>query len=57
MCFFVLRPTVLNELRLAGLSIDGPRELHDTYRVDKGGKGSFDRVMRGLAALRRHGVD
>ena len=42
---------------LVGLSIDGPREIHDTYRVDKGGKGSFDRVMRGLAALRRHGVE
>jgi uncharacterized protein len=42
---------------LVGLSIDGPREVHDTYRVDKGGKGSFDRVMSGLEALRRHGVD
>src|SRR5258708_1401704 len=42
---------------LVGLSIDGPAHLHDTYRVDKGGKGSFDRVMRGLAALRRHDVD
>jgi uncharacterized protein len=30
---------------LVGVSIDGPREIHDTYRVDKGGKGSFDRVM------------
>jgi uncharacterized protein len=42
---------------LVGLSIDGPAKLHDAYRVDKGGKGSFDRVMAGLAALRRHGVD
>jgi uncharacterized protein len=42
---------------LVGLSIDGPRELHDTYRVDKGGKGSFGRVMKGLAVLRRHGVE
>ena len=42
---------------LVGLSIDGPREIHDTYRVDKGGKGSFDRVMAGLDVLRRHGVD
>jgi uncharacterized protein len=42
---------------LVGLSIDGPPELHDAYRVDKGGKGTFDRVMAGLAVLRRHGVD
>ncbi|MGE5227847.1 MAG: anaerobic sulfatase maturase [Planctomycetaceae bacterium] len=41
---------------LVGLSIDGPREVHDTYRVDKGGKGSFDRVMEGLDVVRRHGV-
>ena len=42
---------------LVGLSIDGPRELHDAYRVDKGGKGSFDRVMRGLRFLREHDVE
>ena len=42
---------------LVGLSVDGPREIHDTYRVDKGGKGSFDRVIAGLAALQRHGVE
>ncbi len=42
---------------LVGISIDGPRDVHDAFRVDKGGKGSFDRVMRGLAALRRHGVE
>ena len=37
---------------LVGVSIDGPKEIHDTYRVDKGGKGSFDRVMAGLSHLR-----
>lgn len=42
---------------LVGLSIDGPREINDRHRVDKGGKGSFDRVMRGLECLQRHGVD
>lgn len=42
---------------LVGLSIDGPRRLHDRYRVDKGGKGSFDRVVRGLECLKRHGVE
>jgi uncharacterized protein len=42
---------------LVGLSIDGPREMHDAFRVNKGGKGSFDQVMRGLAVLREHGVE
>lgn len=42
---------------LVGVSIDGPREIHDTYRVTRGGGGSFDRVMRGLDALRGAGVE
>ena len=42
---------------LVGLSVDGPRELHDAYRVDRRGQGTFDRVMEGWRALRRHGVD
>jgi len=42
---------------LVGLSVDCPREMHDAYRVDKGGRGTFDDVMRGWACLRRHGVD
>ena len=42
---------------LVGLSIDGPRELHDAYRVDKGQKPTFDAVMRGLESLKKHGVE
>lgn len=42
---------------LVGLSVDGPRELHDTYRVDKRGQGSFDRVMAGYAHLRAADVN
>jgi len=42
---------------LIGLSIDGPRELHDAYRVDKGGQPTFDRVMRGMGVLKRNKVD
>ncbi len=42
---------------LVGLSVDGPRELHDTYRLDRRGKGTFDLVMKGWQALRRHEVD
>ncbi len=32
---------------LVGLSVDGPRALHDRYRVDRLGQGTFERVMRG----------
>jgi len=42
---------------LMGISIDGPQYLHDAHRVDKGGKGTFDKVMRGLRLLQKHGVD
>jgi len=42
---------------LVGVSIDGPADIHDTYRVDKGGKPTYDRVIRGLDVLKRHGVD
>jgi uncharacterized protein len=42
---------------LVGLSLDGPRELHDTYRVDKKGRSSFDRVVAGLEMLKKHDVE
>ncbi|MBK8175855.1 MAG: anaerobic sulfatase maturase [Rhodospirillales bacterium] len=41
---------------LVGLSLDGPRELHDRYRVDKRGRGTFDAVWRAAQLLREHGV-
>jgi uncharacterized protein len=39
---------------LVGLSVDGPQDLHDTYRVDKGGNPTFEKVMRGLELLKKH---
>jgi len=41
---------------LVGVSLDGPCYLHDRYRRDMGGAGSFDAVMRGVRALQRHDV-
>ncbi len=41
---------------LIGLSIDGPKELHDTYRVTKNQEGTFDKVMKGLDFLKKHEV-
>ena len=42
---------------LLGVSLDGPRHCHDAYRRDPGGAPTFDRVMDGVALLRRHGVE
>ena len=42
---------------LVGISIDGPRELHDFYRVNKGGEPTFDAVMAGIGYLKKHGVE
>lgn len=42
---------------LIGLSIDGPEDLHDAFRVNKGGAGSFKQVMRGLEFLKKHRVE
>ncbi len=41
---------------LVGLSVDGPKDIHDTYRKDRRGQGTFDLVMRGLDRLKAHGV-
>jgi uncharacterized protein len=42
---------------LVGLSIDGPRDLHDAYRIGKDGEGSFDAAIRGWNILQKHDVD
>lgn len=41
---------------LVGLSIDGPRDLHNAYRPNKGGGPTFERVMAGVQLLQQHGV-
>ncbi len=41
---------------LVGLSIDGPREMHDHFRVNKGGAPTFDKVMAAAKLLRKFGV-
>lgn len=42
---------------LIGISIDGPADIHDKFRKDKGGQPTFDKVMRGLTILRQTGVE
>jgi len=42
---------------LVGVSIDGPKELHDHYRLDLGGHGTWDRVMRAIGRCKEHRVE
>ena len=39
-----------------GVSIDGPKQFHDRYRLTRAGRGTFDRTMAGIRLLRRHQV-
>ena len=41
---------------LVGLSVDGYKDLHNLYRVDVGGEGSWNRVVRALRLLNKHHV-
>ena len=40
-----------------GISLDGPADIHDRYRKDRHGKGTFERVMAGVRLLQQHGVE
>ena len=42
---------------LVGVSIDGPPAMHDAYRVDKKGRSTLARVLRGLRLLQNHRVE
>jgi uncharacterized protein len=42
---------------LVGIGLDGPQSMHEAYRPDEEGRGSFRAVIRGYELLRRHGVD
>ena len=42
---------------LVGVSLDGPRDVHDALRVDARERGSFDRVMAAIGHLRAAGAD
>jgi uncharacterized protein len=40
-----------------GLSLDGPQDLHDRFRLDRKGTPSFEQTVRGYELLQQHGVD
>ncbi len=42
---------------LIGISLDGPKDIHDTYRRDRGGHPTFDRVMRAVEMMAVNGVE
>ncbi|MBL8993257.1 MAG: anaerobic sulfatase maturase [Spirochaetia bacterium] len=42
---------------LIGLSMDGPKAVHNRYRVTKGGGDTWDKVMNALSLLKKHAVE
>ena len=42
---------------LLGVSIDGPKEIHDYYRLDHSGTGTFDKVVRAIEKCQQHNVE
>lgn len=42
---------------LLGVSLDGPRDVHDYYRYSLGHEGTFDKVMEGIALLRKYEIE
>ena len=42
---------------LVGISLDGPKELHDLNRLDGKGNGTYNRVLRAISILKKHCVN
>jgi uncharacterized protein len=42
---------------LVGVSLDGPEDVHDTYRLTKQGQGTWRKVMRSIETLNRNRVE
>ncbi len=40
-----------------GVSLDGDKKSHDLFRVSSTGRGTFDRTIRGIEMLRKHGIE
>ena len=41
---------------LVGISLDGCPEIHNTHRVDAAGKGTWNRIVKHVELLKKHGV-
>ncbi|MFI3333595.1 MAG: anaerobic sulfatase-maturation protein [Rikenellaceae bacterium] len=42
---------------LLGISLDGPKDIHDAFRLTKSQEPTFDKVMQGIELLKMHGVE
>lgn len=42
---------------LVGISIDGPRHIHDIHRLNRSGRSSFDQVIHAIQLLKAYGVE
>lgn len=42
---------------LTGVSLDGPQSIHDAYRINQNGEGTYDQVQETIRKLRQRGID
>ena len=40
-----------------GISLDGPKEIHDRYRKDASGQGTYNKIMASIRLLEKYRVD
>ena len=57
----LLKRKILREMKeinlIPSISIDGPKEIHDKYRIYSSGKGSFDKVIQALHLMKENGFE
>jgi uncharacterized protein len=47
----------INQYRIkTGISIDGPKEIHDSHRKTRSGEGTFDKIIKGIQLLRSNNI-
>lgn len=57
----MLSPEIVNVIKrynvLVSVSLDGTKQIHDANRIDYKNQGSFNKVIKGIRLLQKHGID
>ncbi len=64
-CSMITNGTLLTEetlsefepyLKMVQVTLDGPRQYHDTRRIQKNGKGTYEQIMNAVITARKKGI-